>query len=666
MQRFGARQDGTVMIELRYGRQVTGDLQAAGEREWLVGDGLGGFAMGTAAGLRTRRYHGLLVVAGVGAAAPGGRHLALAAVDPVVVIGDRRWSLGVHEWADGTVAPDGHVRLESFTLRDGLPVWRWSLGDVVVERELALVRGRPAVGIVHRVVRSGAGTVRLELGVLGTWRDIHGERFAGADPAVEAVDGGFVFEGAWRMRGPGFEPAGSWYRGARHRAEAERGLNPVEDLWHCGRFTATLASGQEIGVEAWASGGADGRFADLAEPPPSAAGIVAAVRDRVVTVCRRAGASDDVERHLAVAADQFVVAGPTVVAGYPWFGDWSRDTFTSYEGLLLDTGRFDEGRALIERAAASVSEGMLANTADAGGTEYNTVDGTLWFLHALHRHVERTGDLDLAASLAPTLQSIVKHHEAGTRFGIRVDDDGLLMQGAPGWALTWMDARVDGVPVTGRHGKPVEVNALWINGLAAVRDLFGRIGSDASDLESLLHKARAAFAGRFVRPDGLGLFDVVDPGGPDDAALRPNQLLAVSLPNAPLGPTSAAARSAVAACRSLVTSLGLRSLAAGSDGYTGRHRGGPAERDRAYHQGTVWPWLIGPWVEAAAKVGFDTTGAVDGLEAHLGEWGLGSVSETADGDPPHGATGCPFQAWSVAELLRARRLLARAQRAGAA
>ncbi|MCA1846374.1 MAG: glycogen debranching enzyme N-terminal domain-containing protein, partial [Actinobacteria bacterium] len=517
------------MIEMGFGRQVTGDLEAGAEREWLVGDGLGGFAMGTVAGLRTRRYHGLLVVAGAGAPAPGGRHLALAAVDPVVVIGERRVALAVHEWADGTVAPDGHVHLESFSLRDGLPVWRWSVGDVVVERELALVRGRPAVGIVHRLVRSGVGPVRLEFDVLGTWRDIHGERVAGPDPFVQPVDGGFVFEGAWRMRGPGFEPDGAWYRGARHRAEAERGLNPVEDLWHCGHFTTTLDPGREVGIEAWAAGGG-GTDAALSEPPPPAAAIVAAARERAADVTRRAGASDDVERHLVVAADQIVVAGPTVVAGYPWFGDWSRDTFTSYEGLLLETGRFDEGRALLERAAASISEGMLANTADAGGTEYNTVDGTLWFLHALDRHVARTGDLDLAASLGPTLESVVKHHVAGTRFGIRVDDDGLLSQGAPGWALTWMDARVDGVPVTGRHGKPVEVNALWINGLAAVSHLLGRVGSDTSETERLLNAAGAAFTRRFPRPDGQGLFDVIDLiDGADDPTVRPNQLLAVSL-----------------------------------------------------------------------------------------------------------------------------------------
>jgi predicted glycogen debranching enzyme len=325
---------------------------------------------------------------------------------------------------------------------------------------------------------------------------------------------------------------------------------------------------------------------------------------------------------------------------------------TSYEGLFLATGRAAEGGALLERAAASLSEGMLANTADAGGTENNTVDGTLWFLHALDRHVAATGDLDLAARLLPDLDGIVAAHRAGTRFGIRVDPaDGLLTQGASGWALTWMDARVDGAPVTARAGKPVEVNALWINGLAAVAGLTEQLGKDSSPLRALEATARRSFTGRFPRGHGLGLLDVVDGPDGDDARLRPNQLLAVSLPHGPSRDPGV-----VRACSPLLTSLGLRSLDPADPGYRPRHRGGPAERDRAYHQGTVWPWLLGPYVEASRRCGLDTAGLLDGLEAHLSEWGLGSVSETADGDAPHGATGCPFQAWSVAELLRARRL----------
>ena len=611
-----------------FGTQLCGDLDDASAREWLVADGLGGFAMGTVSGLRTRRYHGLLVVA---TESPGGRMLGLAALDPVLFVGDRRERLAVHEWAGGAVDPQGHLRLASFELADGLPRWRWGIGDVIVERELAAVHGRAAVSVVHRLVRA-PGPVRLELSALCTWRDAHGQRPANGAPAVENVDAGFVFENAYRVRGPGFESAGEWYRGVHYREETARGLPDREDLWHAGTFAAVLEAGQALRVDAWAGDAApDGD-------------VVAAARERARSLTT--GAHDAIDAQLLLAADQFVVAGPTVVAGYPWFGEWSRDTMTSYEGLLLETGRADEGRKLLTRAVATLSEGMLANTADTGALEYNTADATLWLLHAVRRHVERAGDLDLASQLAPALAGVLDAHVAGTRYGIRVDPgDGLLTQGADGLALTWMDARVAGVPVTQRAGKAVEINALWVNGLAVVAGLLERLGQDASRLRALERRARSSFAGVFLH-DGR-CDDVVG-----DTRIRPNQLLAVSLPFAPLRE-----RSVVESCAPLVTPLGLRSLDPADPAYRPHHRGGPAERDSAYHQGTVWPWLAGPYVEAALKTGVPVGGVLDGLEAHLAEWGLGSVSETADGDPPHAATGCPFQAWSVAEVLRARRLI---------
>ena len=349
--------------------------------------------------------------------------------------------------------------------------------------------------------------------------------------------------------GPGFEPDGSWYRGVRAREEAARGLNAVEDLWYAGRFAAELDQGEAAEVAAWAG--------DLASSPPTATAIIAGAADRARVVIAAAGAEDEAGAQLALAADQLVVEGPTVVAGYPWFGDWSRDTMTSYEGLLLATGRVDEGRRLLLRAAESLSEGMLANTADAGGTEYNTVDGTLWFLHAVDRHVALTGDDDLAAALADDLLGIVDHHLAGTRFGIRVDpEDGLLTQGADGWALTWMDARVDGRPITPRSGKPVEVNALWINGLAAIAGLLTRVGRDSATVAAAEAQARASFPTRFRSSGRAGLADVLDGPSGDDWSVRPNQLLAASLPHGPLADATV-----VAACGPLVTSLGLRSLA---------------------------------------------------------------------------------------------------------
>jgi predicted glycogen debranching enzyme len=326
---------------------------------------------------------------------------------------------------------------------------------------------------------------------------------------------------------------------------------------------------------------------------------------------------------------------------------------TSYEGLFLDTDRADEGRHLLLAAGASISEGMLANTADVGGTQYNTVDASPWFLHVVGRHIDRTGDVELGATLAPALRSIVEHYVAGTRFGIRVDPaDGLVTQGEPGWALTWMDARVNGEAVTARQGKPVEVNALWVSGLTTFVERSSRaaLSSGAVDVAALAARARDSFGKQF--DSGRGCFDVIDGPDGDDRSVRPNQLLAAALV-----PDLVDAGAVVRACAPLMTSVGLRSLDPADDRFLGRHRGDSAARDRAYHQGTVWPWLIGPYVEACRHADVDVSGVIDGLTDHLGDWGLGSVSETLDGDAPHAGTGCPFQAWSVAELLRARRMV---------
>jgi predicted glycogen debranching enzyme len=629
-----------------FGPQVCGRLDEGSAREWLVPDGRGGYAMGTASGLRTRRYHGLLVVAGD---SPAARHLALAALDAVVTLpSGASVRLATHEWADGTIAPCGHELLAGFELVDGLPRWRWRIGDVVLEREIAMVHGRAAVAVVHRLLTGGP--VSLSLEALCTWRDVHGERTAGGPPpAVTPAEGGIVVADAYRLRGPDFRTAGAWWRGVRHRAEAARGLTATEDLWYAGGFHAELRQpGATAEVSAWAE--------ELDDPPPPATEVVAAARARNREVVAAAAPADDAQATLALAADAFVVrtrSGPDVVAGYPWFGAWSRDTMLSYEGLFLSTGRASLGRELLCGYAATLSEGMLANTADTGSVEYNTADGTLWFLHAVGRHVAVTGDVDLAAELLPSLLHVVDHHLEGTRYNIGADPaDGLLRQGAPGEALTWMDARVNGVPVTPRMGKAVEVNALWINGLAMIIKLAWQARTGAGAAVRAHPQALTSFARRFPAATGW-LHDVVDGPTGDDPTLRPNQLLAWSLPYAPLRPDPAALQKIGAA---LMTPLGLRTLAPKAPGYHGRHSGSPAERDTAYHTGTVWPWLIGPFVAAWRSLGVSADQTLSDADDHLGEYGLGSVSETADGDAPHAATGCPFQAWSVAETLRARRL----------
>jgi predicted glycogen debranching enzyme len=631
-------------LDIHFGPATCSTLEDAASREWLVADGCGGYAMGTVSGLRTRRYHGLLVAA---QGNPSSRRLALASLDPTLVLASGvRIPLGVHEWASGAIAPQGHHHLQSFRLELGLPVWRWQVGDVVLERTLAMDHGSPRVAVVHRLVCGGP--VRLELEALCTWRDSHGERRSDSGPlSMEPVAGGVVVEDCYRLDGPGWTPIGQWYEGVRAREEEARGLWPLEDLWCAGRFEVDLRAGDSTGCTAWVG--------SLDEAPVPAQSIVEAARRRASLLV--ATARDGVEAQLMLAADSFIVEGPDVVAGYPWFGTWSRDTMTSYEGLFLDTGRADEGRRLLERYAATLSEGMLANTADTGATEFNTVDATVWFGHAVGRHVLRTGDHDLLVELSSSLDAIVDRHLGGTRFGIEVDpEDGLLRQGEPGFALTWMDARVDGVGVTARTGKPVEVNALWLQTLRVARLARQLRGAEDDELRAVEELGLASFGRRFAAT-GSGLLDVVDGPGGDDPTVRPNQLLAVGLVS--LIDDDAVARAVMGqVADQLLTPLGLRSQSPYDEGYRGRHRGSVAQRDTAYHTGTVWPWLIGPYVDAALQVGRPTDGVLDGLVGHLSEAGLGSVSETADGDAPHGATGCPFQAWSVAELLRSYRRLA--------
>jgi predicted glycogen debranching enzyme len=638
-----SQRKGFCMWTIARGLGATNDLPVSSRHEWLVTDNVGGFAMGTVSGLRTRRYHGLLIGPDP---ATGRRQLGLASLDPVLCIGDERIQLATHEWSGPVTNPNGTRLLSSFSIIDGVPRWRWAIGEIVLERELAMTSGRSAVGIIHRIIRAPA-PIRLELESLVTWRDMHSERFGSSNPEMVALHDGFVFESAFRVRGSNFEAAGNWYRGVWYRVEAERGLNPVEDLFHAGKFSCLLAPGESDSTVAWIG-------PDTAAPPP-AEEIVKVARERATKLSRQAGADSQIDEVLAHAADQFIVVGPDVIAGYPWFGSWSRDTMTSYEGLFLDTGRSTEGAQLLSRAADGISQGMLLNTADSGSPEYNTVDAALWFLHAVTRHVDITGDLDLAARLEPALMSVVDCYLAGTRFGIGVDPhDGLVYQGADGVALTWMDARIEDHPVTPRPGKPVEVNALWINGIAGLISLRGRLGLNIDALQVLETRVRHSFADRFQAP--CGLFDVID--GPDgnSASVRPNQLLAASLPRGPK-----VSRNVVEACASLITPLGLRSLSPEAAQYRPRHQGSKEERDLAYHQGTVWPWLLGSYVEGSLRTGIDVEGVLDGVEAHILEFGIGSISETADGDAPHLPTGCPFQAWSVAEVIRARRLLRSSQ-----
>jgi predicted glycogen debranching enzyme len=632
----------------------------AGQREWLVTDGLGGYATGTVAGLRTRRYHGLLVVADPVDAV---RRVALASLDLTLTLpSGGTVALYAHEWASGAIAPDGHRHLETFSLVDGLPRWRWRVGDVVIERELAMRHGAASLAVVHRVVAAPA-PVGLSVAALCTWRDAHTERHA-SGPAlrVEQVADGVVVEGAYRLAGPGWQPTGDWHLGAYAREEAARGMGAVEDLWCAGAFTARVAAGRTLEISAGAG--------DLGTRPPPAGVVVAAARERAHRLLTAAKPLDEYAATLVLAADAFVVDtgdDPDVVAGYPWFGSHLGDTMTAYEGLFLDTGRADEGRALLTartRAAGRAARERTAGGAAAPvtadpGRPHDGVDAPLWLVHAVDRHVSRTGDSDLAATLVGPLARLLRAHLGG-RGALTVDPADQLLRLGPVPAPGAGNPAEDGA-VAARIGKPVEINALWVNALAAMADLLEEAGRDGGTLRLRHRRARDAFVARFRAPEGW-LYDVID--GPsstyplgagafhDDPSLRPNQLLAWSLPHAPLAGTDAAGLAAIGGA--LLTPLGLRTLAPSEYGYQGAHRGGRDERDSAYHQGTVWPWLIGPYVDACLSTGRPTDGLLAGLAAHVNEWGVGSVSEIADGDAPHRATGCPFSARSVAEVLRIR------------
>ncbi|WP_433045217.1 amylo-alpha-1,6-glucosidase [Dactylosporangium sp. CS-033363] len=612
------------------------------EAEWLITDGLGGYATGTIAGLRTRRYHALLVTPS--------RQVALAALDPVLRLpGGTEHRLAVHEWGSGALDPTGHHHLESFEILDGVPRWRWRFGEYVLEREVAMPYGRNAVAVVHRLVAAPPGAqVRLTLSALCTWRDADGERFA--------TDGELVVEDVLRLDGPGFAPTGEWYLDAYHREEAARGLNPLEDLWAAGTFAAGLRAGDTLTVTA---------RSDVADetPLPDGPAIVEAARRRARKLIRQAGVKTTAERLLTLAADAFIVdrdGTPDVIAGYPWFGSYLRDTMTAYEGLFLHTGRAAEGARLL-RAHADLATRMR-------GEGLGDCDGPLWYVHAVDRHIAHTGDGDLGAELLPAVESVIAAYTKGTRDGVTVDPlDGLLALDAAHAGRTWMNTRLPRGPVTPRDGKPVELNALWANALGAVAALRERCGRDASVVHTRRDAVRAQFVKRFRAPDGW-LYDVVDAGPApypkggsgvhDDSVLRPNQLLAFSLPYAPAADETRLRDDVLRAVgESLLTPLGLRTLAPSEYGYLGAHRGGVVARDTAYHQGTVWPWWLGPYVDALCAAGRPVDALPVAIEGHLGECGLGSVSEIAEGDAPYRPTGAPFSARSVAALLHARTVI---------
>ncbi|MCB9570502.1 MAG: glycogen debranching enzyme family protein [Kofleriaceae bacterium] len=626
-------------------------------REWLEPDGLGGYAMGTVDGIRTRRYHGLLVAA---TRPPEGRMALVADLEVEVETAGGTRALSSHRYRGDVVHPDGAARRVGFAWQPW-PRWEYLLEDGTrIAQEVIVAPGAPQVLVRWRRL-AGDGPARLRVRPLLSGRDHHALHHENPafrfDAEVDDPGSGHGARVTWRpydgvpaivaLASGGYRAAPDWYRGFRYAAEAARGLDAEEDLASPGVFTLDLADGDA--VLAFGAG-------DALDGATDARALATRLVD--VEAARRAGFATPLHR----AADAYVVtrgAGRTVVAGYPWFTDWGRDTFISLRGLCLATGRLDEARGLVLAWSAALSRGMLPNRFVEDGTaEYNTVDAALWFVVAADALVAADAcDAAERRALDEAIDAIVAGHAAGTRHRIAATDDGLLACGEPGIQLTWMDARIGDRVITPRTGKPVEIQALWANALAIA-------GRRTPRWRDLLARTRAAFTARFWDDARGHLRDVVDcdhVAGAIDPSLRPNQLFAVGggLPLALLdGPRARAVVDVVEAA--LWTPAGLRSLAPDAPGYRGRYQGGVVARDEAYHQGTVWTWLTGPFVEAWVKVrggGADVRAEarrrfLAPVLARLEVAGLGHLAEIADGDPPHAPRGCPFQAWSVAEALR--------------
>ena len=652
------------MLEL--GRDITGEFDSAESREWLCTNGIGGFASGTIAGSLARRYHGLLVAA---LAPPLGRTLVATKLEEVVSYGGATWELGANRWQSGSIAPEGHRFIERFRLEGDVPVWAYACADALLEKRVWMEQGANTTYVQYRLLRA-LEPAALVIKALVNYRDYHSTtRADGWSMRVEATPHGLVvtaFEGARPLRvlaaAATAEPAHDWYRGFELRRETERGLDHYDDHLHAGTFHATLRRGESLTVvlSTEAEPSLDGGSAG-----PGGEGHTAEILTRWEKAQPEAARAPAWVRQLVIAASQFFVKRPlpdvpdglSVIAGYPWFADWGRDTMISLPGLALVTGRPEVAGRVLATFARFVDRGMLPNRFPDGvqAPEYNSVDAALWYVEAVRAYHAATGDDALLARVYPALTDIIGWYRKGTRYGIGQDEtDGLLRSGEAGVQLTWMDARVGDRVVTPRTGKAVEINALWHNALCAMAGFARALGRPAGEWQAEAARVASGFD-RFWNAAERCCFDVLDTPSGNDPSIRPNQIFAVSLAASPLPP--ARQRGVVETCaRRLLTSFGLRTLDPRHPDYSGRYHGGPRERDSTYHQGTVWGWLLGPFALAHFKVYGDADQAralLDPLGLDLAAYCVGTLGEIFEGDPPHRPGGCPAQAWSVAETLRA-------------
>ena len=639
-------------------RTVTQNFAEAIGREWLETNGIGGWASSTISNVHTRRYHGLLVAA---TRPPVGRVVLLSKLDETLVREDTRIELGANVFP-GSVHPQGYRYLAAFS-RDFFPSFTYEVDGIVLQKTVAAIHGENTTVILYQVIEAPEN-FKLELRPFVAGRDYH--RLAQANSSIRRES--LFSDDIWSYQpyahlptlymllpGTAFAANPDWYYSFEYLAEKQRGQDFQEDLFTPGVFTISLKTGDQLGIIV-STDNPIGRDAE---------NLVAEEKARRKDLFPALPVANELTRALTLAADQFVVRRgddlKTIIAGYHWFTDWGRDTMIALPGLTLVNRRYADAKKILQAFAENIDQGMFPNRFPDDGEkpEYNTVDATLWFFVAAYKyHLYTRDQAFLKEILLPVMAEMLDWHQRGTRYGIHMESDGLLVAGEPGVQLTWMDAKIADWVVTPRSGKAVEINALWYNAVAIYARLLHTVGrqEEAKTYQTLAKKIIKRFVQVFWNSEGGYLFDGVD-GEQRDDAIRPNQILALSLPFALLGRTRA--RQVLKTVEDhLLTPVGLRSLSPQDPAFHPTYQGNSYQRDSAYHQGTVWAWLLGPYLTALVRVR-GKTGQKQGLklvqaiENHLSESGIGQISEIFDGDAPHAPRGCIAQAWSVAEIVRA-------------
>ncbi|WP_072013844.1 amylo-alpha-1,6-glucosidase [Myxosarcina sp. GI1] len=661
------------------GRGICNDLVAATEREWLVTNGIGGFACGTVSGILTRAYHGLAIAA---LKPPGENTLMLTKLAETVEYIQQEYALDTNLWGDGAINPSGYLNIETFALEGTIPVWSFACADALLNKRVWMEWGENTTYIDYDLVRASQ-PLTLQIKVLINYRDRHSNtRSDGWQTKIEPIDRGIcitVLDGAKPLYLSlfGVEPNNVkwhlepiWYYNFYLAVENYRGLANLEDHLYVATFSITLQPEAKLTVIA----STEEKHTFNRET------AYQRQRDRDLDLIEAWNWHNKIDRHdsppwieqLVIAADRFIVdrlPGKTIIAGYPWFTDWGRDTMISLPGLTLSTGRFEIARDILRTFARYIDRGMLPNVFPDRGDrpEYNTVDATFWYFEAIRDYYDTTKDRRLLAELFPQLLEIIDWHVKGTRHNIHLDDDGLIYAGEAGVQLTWMDAKVDDWVVTPRIGKPIEVNALWYNALTCMAYFCRILGYYDDEVREMMATTRTGFQ-KFWNAAGGYCFDAIDTPNGNDKAFRPNQIFAVSLPNtitsqqsiSPLFDRARQRQIVDKVAQTLLTSYGLRSLASTHPDYVGIYGGDRYRRDGAYHQGTTWAWLIGHFVQAHLTVYRDPQVArsfIEPMAQHLQAGCLGNISEIFDGDKPFTPRGCFAQAWSVGEVLRAWQLI---------